>query len=45
LNEDYFNSLTVRELEWITLRAAIETYPESFKGQKAGKSFPEPDGV
>jgi len=39
LSEDFFNSLTGRELGRIALRAAVETYLDSFKGQNTESSL------
>jgi site-specific recombinase XerD len=39
LSEDFFNSLTGRELGRIALRADVETYLDSFKGQNTESSL------
>jgi integrase len=39
LSEDFFNSLTGRELERIALRGAVESYLDSFKGQNTESSL------
>ena len=39
LTDDFYNSLTGRELERIALRGAVETYLDSFKGQNTESSL------
>ena len=39
LTEDFYNSLSGRELERIALRGAVETYLDSFKGQNTESSL------